>query len=122
MLEWRESDEIDVQRPWKASAVESGGGREKGDDEEYDQSRRRASAHEAPALGDFGDELARTIAGSLFVMECSELLGSGILTEGHFIEAQNPGYLSSGALGTLRGRFARDLHERRSSHALTVAI
>lgn len=71
----RADDEMDVQRPSMASAVGSGGGGEKGDDEEYDQSRRRASAHEAPALGDLGDELARNIAGSLFVAECSELLG-----------------------------------------------
>ena len=89
--------------------MESGGGREKGDDEEYNQSRRRVFAHEAPALGDLGDELARTIAGSLFVVECSELLCSGILTEVHFIEAQKPRYSSSNVLGTLRGHFARDL-------------
>ena len=55
-----------------ASAVGSGGGREKGDDGECDQGRRRASAHEAPALGDLGDELAYTIAGSVFVAECSD--------------------------------------------------
>lgn len=40
MLEWRESDEIDVQRPWKASAVGSGGGREKGDKGESEGERR----------------------------------------------------------------------------------
>ena len=89
---------------------------------ESDQGGRRASAHQAPALGDLGDELTRMIAGSLFVVECSELLCSGILTEVHFIEAQKPRYSSSNVLGTLRGHFARDLHERRSSHALTVAI
>ena len=81
---------MDVQRPSMASAVGSGGGREKGDDEECDQGRRRASAHEAPALGDLGDELARTTASSALVGETPGNAECVLVVNGHVSQAQNP--------------------------------
>ena len=65
----------------------SRGGRETGDDRECDQGGRRAYAHEAPALGDLGDELARTIAGSVLIAECSDFAGRCLLVKGHTFEA-----------------------------------
>ena len=87
MLEGRVGSETDVQRPWKASAVEVGTGGRRDDYRERDQGRRRASAHEAPALGDLGDELARTMAGSVVVAECSDFAGRNLLHKRHMFEA-----------------------------------
>lgn len=57
------------------------------EDRGRDQGRRRASAHEAPALGDLGDELVCTIAGSVLVAECSDFAGHCLLVKGHDFEA-----------------------------------
>ena len=54
---------------------------------ESDQGGRRASAHEAPALGDLGDELARNIAGSVLVAERSDFAERCLLVKGHIFEA-----------------------------------
>lgn len=73
-----------------ASAVGSGGGREKGDDGECDQGCRRASAHEVPALGDLGDELARITASPAVVVETPGNAGWGLVVNGHVSQAKNP--------------------------------
>ena len=64
-----------------------GTGGRRGDDGGRDQGRRRASAHEAPALGDLGDELVCTIAGSVLVAERSDFAGRCLLVKGHTFEA-----------------------------------
>lgn len=57
------------------------------DDRESDQGRRRVSELEAPDLGDLGDELAPTTAGSVFVAECSDFAGRDLVAKGHIFEA-----------------------------------
>ena len=93
--------------------------------EERQQRVRSSSSQSVRArgarLGDLGDELARTIAGSLFVAECSELSGWGLLTEGHLIEAQCPRLVAPSSLSIHKARHYWGLFMALRSCVLALA-